>query len=154
MNDEIKDRLIKELQGSIPVVTEPYCLLAEKTGCSEEELLETINDMLLSGELRRFGAILRHQEAGFNTNAMIAWYVSPEDCDRVGEILASQPEVSHCYLRQAIPEWPYNIFSMVHARSDKELEDVIKRLSESSGINDYQVLSSQKELKKTSLQFR
>ena len=98
--------------------------------------------------MRRFGAILRHQEAGFADNAMVCFNATDG-----GDILAQKPYISHCYNRPAFEGFPYTLYAMMHAQSAEELDRNIKETAESIGNPDYVVLHSLRELKKTSFRF-
>ncbi len=104
---------------------------------------------VVQGRMRRFGAILRHQDAGFAYNAMICFNAPSE----AGDVLASKPYISHCYERPAFEGFPYNLYAMMHAQSAEALENFIADAAQSIQNPDYAVLHSVKELKKTSFQF-
>ena len=153
MNKEQKDAVVRQLQGDIPLVEEPFRLLAEEVGLSEEEYLAEVNKWLEHGLLRRVGADLRHRQAGYAANAMVAWKVPESDRDRVGQMMAAVPAVSHCYWRETPEEFPYPLFTMVHARDRDSLHRIVREMAAAAGIEDYQVIESLKELKKTSVAF-
>ena len=113
-------------------------------GVSCDELRE---DLALK-RMRRFGAILRHQEAGFAYNAMVCFNAA-----NGGDILAQKPYISHCYERPAFEGFPYTLYAMMHAQSTEELDRQIKEAAESIGNPDYVVLHSVRELKKSSFRF-
>ena len=126
-------------------------------GVSVEELREDITN----GFMRRFGAILRHQQAGFAYNAMVCFasHVIANEVkqsilkENEGDILAKNPHVSHCYERPAFEGFPYNLYAMMHAQSAEDLDRFIKEAAQSIGNPDYAVLHSVRELKKTSFKF-
>ena len=127
-------------------------------GISCEELREDLD----LRRMRRFGAILRHQEAGFADNAMVCFKLDErgvilseqgESRDSAGAILANKPYISHCYERPAFEGFPYTLYAMMHAQSAEELDRNIKEAAESIGNPDYVVLQSVRELKKTSFRF-
>ncbi|MGD8564117.1 MAG: AsnC family transcriptional regulator [Desulfarculaceae bacterium] len=151
--DDLDKRIIARLQGDLPLVPEPFADLAQELGLSQDEVVERISRMAESGVMRRFGATLRHQQSGFPANAMVAWRVDPADADRAGEVLASFREVTHCYLRETCGEFPYNLYSMVHGKDEAECRRVVKKMAEAVGIDDYELLFSREELKKTSMQY-
>ena len=151
---DMVDRVVKELQGDLPAVSRPYLAVVERTGLSEQEVISVLDELREKGMLKRIGAVLRHQKAGYDANAMVVWKVPEEDMDRVGSLMAACPLVSHCYWRETPPGWPYNLFTMVHARSRRELQAAIRELSRRSGIDEYRVIESVRELKKTSVQYR
>ena len=150
MLDDIEKRIIHYLQGDFPLTARPFTVLATKVGISEEELLERIKSLKEQGLLRRFGATLYHQLAGFKANAMIAWYVPEEKLDVVGSLMANFKEVSHCYQRRIQGKLKYNLFTMVHGKSKKDCQGIARRIAKSTGINDYTLLLTLKEYKKTS----
>lgn len=145
---------IRELQENLPIESTPFRPMAGRLGITEEELLAVARRFIEQGRMRRFAAVLRHREAGFKANAMGVWIVPPRDTDRVGTQLASFHAVSHCYERPAQPPlWPYNIFTMVHARTTEECLNILQNMSERTGIKEYDYLFSTKEYKKTRVRY-
>ena len=110
---------------------------------------EALRDDLAQKRMRRFGAILRHQDAGFAYNAMLC-FNAPADA---GEILAQKTYVSHCYERPSFEGFPYTLYAMMHAQTAEELDAFIKDAAVSIGNPGYVVLHSVSELKKTSFRF-
>jgi siroheme decarboxylase len=158
MNDrreltEIEKRIIHELQQDLPVISRPFAEVAEKVGINESQLLEKVREFLANGTIRRFGATLRHQRSGFEANAMVVWEVAPERAEEVGAIFASFREVSHCYQRPALPSWPYRIFTMIHGSSREVCEEIAQRLADAAGLENYQLLFTEEELKKTTMAY-
>jgi len=153
MKANIDREIIRFIQGDIPVEPRPFASLANRLNLSEEEIVEQVRDLQDQGMIRRFAAILRHYNAGFNVNAMVAWKVTLEDADRVGKIMAGFDEVSHCYLRDVPEEFGYNLFSMIHTRSNKQIDTILEELSSCTGISDYIVIKSVRELKKASMEY-
>lgn len=153
MDKDKKEVMVRQLQADLPLVEEPFRYLAQEAGCSEDEYLAEVKRWLQEGLLRRVGAVLRHRQAGYTANAMVAWKVSEDDCDRVGELLAGFPAVSHCYWRETPEEFPYPLFTMVHARDRESLYRTVQEMAKIAGIKDYQVIESLKEFKKTSVTF-
>jgi siroheme decarboxylase len=148
------DRQILRLaQADLPDGPAPFAEMAAQVGVSEDHVLDLLRRMKDSGEIRRFGATLRHQKAGYGANAMVAWRVPEADVERIGALMADRPEISHCYIRVTTPEWTYNLYTMVHAKSPEECRRTVKDLIAYSGISDVDVLLSRKELKKTSMEY-
>jgi DNA-binding Lrp family transcriptional regulator len=150
MIEELEKRIIHYLQGDLPVTSRPFTSLADKIGISEEELLEKTELLKEQGTLRRFGATLRHQLAGFHANAMVAWRVPEDRVEKTGTLMATFREVSHCYQRGVQGEWKYNLFTMIHGKNDKDCEHIVKKIADIVEINEYVVLKTLKEYKKTS----
>jgi DNA-binding Lrp family transcriptional regulator len=106
------------------------------------------------GVIRRFGATLRHQKAGYGHNAMVAWRVDDEaEALRVGEIMAARPEISHCYIRRTYPQWRYNLYTMIHGKNPGDCSRVVQEIALATGVSDHQTLASLRELKKTSMRY-
>ena len=153
MIEDIDKKIISQIQKDLPVHPQPFALMAEKIGISEEVFIERVKSLKQSGIIRRFGATLRHQEAGFKANAMIAWNAPEETIREMGKTLASFREVSHCYHRAPKGDWPYNLYTMVHGGSRNECREIAERLSSATGLTEYAVLFSEKEFKKTSMEY-
>jgi len=145
--------LIQVLQGNLPDSLTPFSVLAESLQWQVDEVISIASKLLEAKVIRRFGAVLRHQKAGFVANSMGVWEVDPERAEEVGEIMARFKEVSHCYQRPTLSDWPYNLFTMVHGRTAEDCEDVMKRISLATGVKTYSMLFSTVELKKSSMQY-
>ena len=120
-----------------------------------EELQRIATGMAETGKLRRFSAVLRHREIGFSANGMGVWAVPGTDADirRIGELMAAYRAVTHCYRRPSYPDWPYNIFTMIHARTQEECRAVVEEIAREASITDHGILYSTKEYKKTRVQY-
>jgi DNA-binding Lrp family transcriptional regulator len=145
--------LIRFLQDDLPFSLTPFAELAKALRWKESEVLELTQSMLKSGLIRRFGVVLRHQKAGFTANAMGVWPVPEERAEEIGEKMATYREVSHCYQRPTLPDWPYTLFTMIHGRSAEECQNVMERIAQATGVENYQMLFSQAELKKSSMKY-
>ena len=148
--DEITKRVLAVASGDLPAEDRPFDTWAREAGIETEEFLAILSRERDTGAVRRFGAVLRHTESGYVRNAMVAWRVDAVDADAAANVMTESRAVSHCYLREPASDWPYTLYTMIHATSDRELEEVIKDLSRRSGLPDYTVLETIKELKKTS----
>ncbi len=145
--------VIRELQEDFPLIPEPYRPMGERIGLDEEGLFTIARRLQAEGYLRRIAAVLHHRDAGFRENAMGVWVVPSERTQEVGETMASFRAVSHCYLRPTYPDWPYNIFTMVHGQKAADCHEIIAAISRATGITDYALLYSTKEYKKVRLKY-
>jgi DNA-binding Lrp family transcriptional regulator len=150
---DLDKKIISRLQGDLPLSPEPFNAIAAELGTSVEELLQKIEEYKTSGVMRRLGTILRHHKAGYNANAMCGWNVPMERVEEVGPIMSSFREASHVYQRPTYPDWPYNLFTMLHGKSPQDLEQVAKAISDRINITDYKLLYSTREFKKTSMKY-
>ena len=153
MLTEIEKKVISQIQENIPVTRQPYLEMSKKLGISEEKLLEILQGLCDRGIIRRFGATLRHQKSGFSANAMAAWKVDEDRAVEVGKKMAAFKEVSHCYRRNPTAQWPYNLYTMVHAKDVDSCKDIVRRISEKTEVTEYTILFSEKEMKKTSMEY-
>jgi DNA-binding Lrp family transcriptional regulator len=146
-------KFIRELQKDLAVVPEPFKELANNLEITTAQLFARATEYENTGIMRRFAAILRHREAGFVANGMVVWHVPDDKIDEVGFRLAAFPQVSHCYRRPVYPDWRFNLFSMVHARTLQAAEKIAAEMSETVGIRDYQILFSSREFKKERVKY-
>ena len=144
---------IRELQKDLEVTPRPFDILAKNLGITVDELFKKASEYETMGVMRRFAAILRHRDAGFAANGMIVWMVPEDKMDEVGYKLASFPQVSHCYRRPVYPDWPFNLFSMIHARTIEAAKKIAIELSNFVGINEYKILFSSREFKKERVKY-
>lgn len=120
---------------------------------AKKKSIEIIKSSREDGLIRRIGAAVRPDHLGYVANALVVWQVAEDRVDEVGTALAEMREISHCYERECPPNWPYNLFTMIHARSDEELENIIADISERLSPGQYKILRTVKELKKTSMRY-
>ncbi|MFC1533895.1 siroheme decarboxylase subunit beta [Thermodesulfobacteriota bacterium] len=153
MIDELDKKIISLLQKDLPLDPRPYALMADQIGIHESQLLDRVKRLIKKGVIRRFGATLYHQEAGFSSNAMVAWVVPDEKVEEAGRAMAEFNEVTHCYQRRPQKGWRYNLYTMIHGDNRDECNDIARRMSESTGIDEYALLFSEKEFKKTSMEY-
>ena len=151
--DELDKRIIALIQGDLPLDPRPFAVMAGQLGITEDEFMERVRSMKEEGVIRRFGATLYHQEAGFGANAMVAWLVPDEQVDEVGKVMADFREVTHCYQRRPQRDWKYNLYTMVHGDNEDACHQIAQRISQKTGMKEYALLFSSKEFKKTSMQY-
>lgn len=140
---------IRALQVDMPLVPQPFAEEAATVGMSEEELLRFAHKFVADGRMRRCAGILAHRRAGFLSNGMGVWKMPEEKAVELGYKIASFPQVTHCYQRPVYEDWPYRVFSMVHARTEDKVREVIKDISSETGLDEYDILFSTREFKKT-----
>jgi siroheme decarboxylase len=144
---------IRELQKDLKVIPEPFKEMAENLSITTTELFAKAKEYEKNGVMRRFAAILRHRDAGFSANGMVVWQVPDEKIDEIGYKLAAFPQVSHCYRRPVYSDWPFNLFSMIHARTLEAAEKIAVEMSEIVEIKDYRILFSSREFKKERVKY-
>ncbi len=149
----IDPSLVKQLQQDLELVPQPFASQARAVGLSENELLERASVFQKNGVMRRFAAVLHHRKAGFAANGMGIWIVPQGRVEEVGKVIASFAQVTHCYERPTYPDWPYNLFSMIHSQTPEGCRQVAQEISGETGITDFDLLFSTREYKKARVKY-
>jgi DNA-binding Lrp family transcriptional regulator len=135
--DEFERRLVMALQEGLPLFMRPFSVLASRVGCEESEVLERIRRWCAEGIIKRFGVVVRHHELGYTANAMLVHDIPDEAVAAMGEILAREPGVTLCYQRpRVLPDWPYNLFCMIHGQVRADVETRIAELRSRLHLDD------------------
>lgn len=152
---DIIDRLIiKASQDGLPVTARPYHVIAERIGADVYTVMQRLNVMQEAGIIRRIGAVPNHYKLGYRANGMTVWDIDDERISELGQKVGELDFVSHCYRRpRHLPEWPYNLFAMVHGRDRNTTELYIGQIREILGdaARSHDVLYSTRLLKKSGL---
>ena len=149
-----RDRaFVRALQEDIEIVHEPFAAVARCLGVAQEAIFDWLREAAAVGWLRRFAAILNHRRVGYGANGMVAWRVPPQRLEDVAALASTFPQVSHCYERPTFPDWPYALFTMIHARSEEECRAVAEDISRRTGVADYAILFSTREYKKERVRY-
>jgi DNA-binding Lrp family transcriptional regulator len=148
--EELDLHVLAALEADLPLHPEPFSALALTHGLDEAQIISTLQQWRANGRIRRYGALVSHLRLGFVANAMTVWQVSAERVEEVGTALASSSHVSHCYERPAFPEFPFNLYAMVHERSRERCTAVVEELSGRCRDSPRAVLFSTSEFKKSS----
>lgn len=150
--DNLDMAIMTSLQTGIELKDEPYRDVARNLGLSQEEILSRIRMLDEAGVIRRFGASINPSKIGFQANGMVVCKVPRERLTEVGRQLADVKEVTHCYERETVPGvWSYNLFFMIHGPTRRSVEEIVATLTRKLAIEEYEIIFSVKELKKTSL---
>ncbi|WP_353116782.1 siroheme decarboxylase subunit beta [Nitratidesulfovibrio sp.] len=149
---ETERRILAIVQKNLPDSATPYADIAAAVGTDEATVLDLLRRMKEDGSIRRFGASIKHQRAGWTHNAMVAWRVTEQQAEEAGKQAAEHPLISHAYYRpSSAPDWPYELYTMIHGRHATEHLEVIEQLRRETVLDEYAVLESLRELKKTSM---
>ena len=150
---EAEKDAIRGMQEDLELIPRPYDQIAQQLGISTDELFAMAKDFQDRRIMRRYSAVLHHRRSGFRANAMIVWKVPEERSEEVGLMMAAHDAVTHCYERPTFPDWPYTHFTMVHATTPEECEEINNEISEATGITERLVLYSTREYKKTRVRY-
>ena len=152
--DELDRRLIVATQAGLPLVPQPYAALGDELGITGAEVQQRLRRMLETGAIRRIGAVPNHYAIGYTANGMTVWDVDDARIDELGAAVGALDFVTHCYRRpRRLPDWPYNLFAMVHSSNRTGVEERIALIAGLLGdaCRTHDVLYSSRILKKTGL---
>lgn len=150
---ELEIATIGVVQEDLPLVERPFAAQAEAIGCTEQDVLGALASFRDRGLMRRFAAVMNHRNAGYKANAMGVWAVPEDRLEEIGPQMAGFARVSHCYRRPVYDDWPYSVFTMVHGMNARECEETIAAIRDETGIDEYALLWSVKEYKKTRVRY-
>jgi len=142
--------LLACVEGGLPLVSAPYAQIAARLGVAEATVIDELHDLLESGVIKRLGVVVRHRELGYHANAMVVWDLPDTEVATVGQRLGGDPVVRLCYQRpRRLPEWPYNLFTMVHGQDRAAVCEEVDRLVERHGLEQvvHEVLFSRRRFK-------
>jgi DNA-binding Lrp family transcriptional regulator len=149
--------LIEAIQAGLPLVSRPYREIGARLGMSEQAVIGRLRGMIEAGIIKRLGVVVRHHELGYRANAMVVWDIPDERVDRIGRQLGDIDCVTLCYQRpRRLPDWPYNLFCMVHGQDRDEVLACIARLVDALGLGDirHAVLFSGRRFKQRGARYR
>ncbi len=156
ITEEMK-KAIFLLQIDLPIIDRPFRKLIDKhnIAITEDDVVKLGNELKSSYIMRRYSAVLKHQNAGYDANAMTAWKIKYNEKNMVKlKLFSENPSISHLYYRKLYPgKWEHPLFAMIHARDENELNSIIGKLKEESGTNDFLVLRTLKEFKKQRVKY-
>jgi DNA-binding Lrp family transcriptional regulator len=145
---KIQRGIMNELQKDLSLSPTPFQEIAERCGVKEDMLFHFLHFLKTSHTMSRFAGILNHRTLGFTANAMVVWEIPEQTILPFVEDAATYPAVSHCYERVTYPEWPYNLYTMIHGTSTEGTQTIINELSSKFDMKCYEILYSRKEYKK------
>ena len=146
-------RAIQALQEDLPLHPEPFQALGAQEGFSGEEIISRAQQFAKDGIMRRYSAVLHHRSAGFVVNGMAVWKVPLERVMELGPVMGGFRGVTHCYQRPTYEDWPYTVFTMIHARTGPECKQVVDAIAAKTGLTEYEILYSMKEYKKIRVKY-
>lgn len=152
--DQTDRDILKAIQNGLPLTSRPYHVIAEDLGLGPDDVIARVKRLLGSGVIKRIGAVPNHYKLGVRSNGMTVWDVDDRVISEAGREIGELTFVSHCYHRpRHLPDWPYNLFAMVHGRNRAETEERAEEIAKVLGsrARAHEVLYSTKILKKTGI---
>jgi DNA-binding Lrp family transcriptional regulator len=135
---EFEKRLIQATNQGLPLVSRPYAAIAKQIGSTEARVIEGIQGIVQRGDIKRFGVVVRHRKLGYRANGMVVWDIPDERVAEVGACIGQYNFVTLCYQRpRRLPDWPYNLFSMVHGRDQSGVNKQVRSIAEQCGLQQF-----------------
>ena len=152
--DATDRRILKATASGLPLTPNPFEEVARWLFLPEQEVIARMQRMQEDGVIRRVALAPNHYALGLTANGMSVWDLDDAQAEELGAQVGALSFVSHCYLRpRALPDWPYNLFAMLHGRTREEVEakraEVAALLGQACRSND--ILYSTRILKKTGM---
>jgi siroheme decarboxylase len=150
MINDCEHNLLAAIQNGFPLTSQPFREIGEELGCSEDSVIATLTDLCNRGVIKRIGVIVRHRELGFKANAMVVWDIPDHAVGEMGKQIGQFDFVTLCYRRRrSPPEWPYNLYCMIHGRERGQVLENIATLENACGLDHSakQVLFSRRRFK-------
>lgn len=133
-----KDRaLIKAVEHGLPIVSRPYEVIASQLHCTEQEVISRLQQLIDHGAIKRYGVVVRHKELGYNANGMVVWNIPDDRVDELGMCIGQFSCVTLSYRRpRRLPNWPYNLFTMVHGSNREEVTQKVEEIINSCKLQN------------------
>jgi len=148
--DGIDQRLLAAIADGLPLAPRPYAEIGATLALDESQVLSRLRRMINQGVIKRFGVVVRHRELGFRANAMVVWDIDDMSIETIGRRLADYEFVTLCYQRpRRLPDWPYNMFCMIHGRHRDEVLTHLARINKEMNLSalSHDVLFSTRRFK-------
>ena len=146
---KINKQLLSEIHLPLKIIRRPFKKTAEKFGLTEPALLTVMKEYKKKEIIRRFGAVLNHRKIGFRANALVCWKIDGKRLSSVIKKITDLKQISHCYQRVTYPDWPYNLYTMIHSENKRMCLETITDIAAKIKGEEYKILFTRKEFKKT-----
>jgi siroheme decarboxylase len=148
--------LIRAVEHGLPIVSRPYAAIAQQLGTTETNIINRLQQLIDNGAIKRYGVVVRHRELGYRANGMVVWDVPDHQVSNLGQCIGRFPCVTLSYRRpRHLPDWPYNLFTMVHGCDRDEVTQKVQEIVETCGLHDFNhtILFSTRRFKQRGAQY-
>ncbi len=129
--------LLAALSDGLPITSRPYLDLGAPLDLSEEQVIADLKSLNDRGIITRFGVIVRHRDLGFKANGMCVWDIPDDKLMDIGKKFGAYDFVTLCYQRpRRLPDWPYNLFCMIHGREKDTVREQTNKMVAECGLED------------------
>ena len=147
LNPRLQQALIEVISEGLPLVKRPYAEIAARLNCNEAEVIDGIREITERGDLKRFGVVVRHRKLGYRANGMVVWDIPDARVAELGHCIGQYSFVTLCYQRpRRLPEWRYNLFSMIHGQDREAVIDQVAYIVKHCGLQgiEHEILFSKR----------
>lgn len=155
--DSVDKALIAVVQSGLPLCERPFAVIAQQVGLDEQAVIHRLQHLQELGAIKRFGVVVRHHELGYQANAMVVFDVADENVAQLGHCIGKFEYVTLCYRRpRVLPDWPYNLFCMIHGKDRDAVLLHIEELMQRCGLQEvpHAVLFSKRRFKQRGAVYR
>jgi DNA-binding Lrp family transcriptional regulator len=155
--DAVDKALIAVVQGGLPLCERPFAAIAQQVGLDEQIVIHRLQHLQDQGAIKRFGVVVRHHELGYQANAMVVFDIADEQVAQLGRCIGKFEYVTLCYRRpRVLPDWPYNLFCMIHGKDRDAVLLHIQELMQRCGLQEvpHAVLFSKRRFKQRGAVYR
>ena len=148
--DERDKALVYAIQSGLPLCSRPYAELGARIGMTEKEVMQRLQRLMDDDFIKRMGVVVRHHELGYRANAMVVWDIPDAQVSELGRCMGQFEFITLCYQRpRRLPDWRYNLFSMIHGRDRDEVLRHVDFVIERCALQDitHEALFSQRRFK-------
>ena len=129
--------LIKAVEHGLPIVSRPYAEIAKQLDSTEQEVISRLQHLIDNGAIKRYGVVVRHKELGYTANGMVVWDIPDDKVDEMGTCIGKYDCVTLSYRRpRRLPDWSYNLFTMVHGSNREEVTRKVAEIVDSCGLQN------------------
>lgn len=129
--------LIKAVEKGLPIASRPYAEIAKNLDTTEQDVISRLQNLIDQGAIKRYGVVVRHKELGYTANGMVVWDVPDDRVEELGMCIGKYDCVTLSYRRpRRLPEWSYNLFTMVHGSSREEVTKKVEEIVQSCGLQE------------------
>ncbi|TAK60739.1 AsnC family transcriptional regulator [Methylobacter sp.] len=137
MIDSRDRQLLEHIQLGLPVCSRPYLEIGRLCDMPETEVIERLTRLKQQGLIKRMGVIVKHRQLGYRANAMIVWNVPDNLVKQLGGHISRFSFVTLCYQRPRQPEWPYNLYCMIHGKDKATVLNQLEQIVEACGLSSF-----------------
>lgn len=138
MQISAEDRaLIKAVEHGLPIASRPYAEIAKNLGTTEQDVISRLQQLIDNGAIKRYGVVVRHKELGYTANGMVVWDIPDDKVEELGMCIGKYDCVTLSYRRpRRLPEWSYNLFTMVHGSNREEVTQKVEDIAKQCGLQN------------------